>query len=304
MGLALLGISWEPLGQMGTSIFLSPALWFAAIPAAHAWIWAFTRLGSSTLGRWIMAVVLLGLGSFGIAVRKDLGVIVRPAVANAPLAIGLGDAREALVATLRQYTTQECRILWEDRKLPREASRWSALLPLLTDRYYLGGLDPSGKIEHSSISFIDKRLDGRHISLWRDDALDDYCQRYNVGWIVAWSPEVIQRFKSWSGVDKEIIVHDDVPGSLFLLKRPSGGYVLRGQAELVSMDSQHIVLMGVVPTADGEVVLKLHYFAGLRCAPNRVQVEREPCFHDPIGFIRLKMTATVPGLTLTWERLR
>ena len=51
LALALLGISWEPLGQFGTSIFLSPALWFAAIPAAHAWVWVVTRMGRSTLGR-------------------------------------------------------------------------------------------------------------------------------------------------------------------------------------------------------------------------------------------------------------
>src|SRR5207249_2263171 len=37
--LALLGISWEPLGIVGTAALLAPALWFSAIPAAHAWVW-------------------------------------------------------------------------------------------------------------------------------------------------------------------------------------------------------------------------------------------------------------------------
>src|SRR5882724_8280531 len=35
--LALLGISWEPLGQVGSAALLAPALWFATLPAAHAW---------------------------------------------------------------------------------------------------------------------------------------------------------------------------------------------------------------------------------------------------------------------------
>jgi hypothetical protein len=301
MGLALLGISWEPLGQMGTSIFLSPALWFAAIPAAHAWVWVLTAMARSALGRWVMAAILLGLGVAGFVVREELGVIVRRAVINEPLMVGLGSDREELAATLRQYATPEHRILWEDRKLPRKASRWSALLPWLTDRYYLGGLDPRGTIEHSSISFIDECLEGRHISLWKDKELDDYCQRYNVGWIVGWSPAVVQRLKAWPGIESEVLVHDDVVGSLFLLKRPGPGYITRGQAKVISMDSQHIVLADVVPV-DGEVILNLHYLAGLRCAPSRVQVERAPCGHDPIGFIRLKLTAPAPRVTLTWER--
>lgn len=301
--LALLGISWEPLGQMGTSIFLSPALWFAAIPAAHAWIWIATNLTRSNLGRLVLFLMLLGAGATGYLAQNELKSIAHRAVENEPLTFGLGSRREELVGVLRQYTTPAARILWEDRKLPRKASRWSVLLPWLTDRYFLGGLDPAGTIEHSSISFIDEALEGRHISLWSDKSLDDYCKRYNVGWVVAWSPAVIDRLKTWPGVSQQIAVLDDVPGILFLLKSPGPGYITRGQAQIVAMNSQHIVLADVAPEG-GEVILNLHYIAGLRSAPSRVAVEREPCGHDPIGFIRLKMTSPVPRLTLTWDQLR
>jgi hypothetical protein len=301
--LALLGISWEPLGQMGTSIFLTPALWFAAIPAAHAWVWLISTLARTNLGRCGLALVVGGVGVASFFARGDLEVIAARAAANEPLTFGLSPNRQDLVAILKSNTTPDARILWEDRKLSRKASRWSILLPWLTERYYIGGLDPAGTIEHSSISFIDEALDGRPIGLWSDQGLDDYCRRYNVGWIVAWSPKVIDRLRAWPGVKKEITVVDDVPGSLFLLHNPPPGYVVRGEAKIVAMSSKHIVLTDVVPT-DGEVVLNLHYVAGLKATPSRVSIERLQCGHDPIGFIRLKMASPVPVLTIAWDRTR
>jgi hypothetical protein len=301
--LALLGISWEPVGQMGTSIFFSPALWFAAIPAADAWVWIAVRLSRSTLGRLSLALTAAGIGAAGYLAQNELECIAHRAVDNQPLSFGLGARREELVSVLRQYTTADARILWEDRKLPRKAPRWSVLLPWLTDRYYMGGLDPAATIEHSSISFIDEALEGRHISLWTDKGLHDYCQRYNVSWIVAWTPAVIERLKAWTGATLQLPIRDDVEGVLFILQTPGPGYVTRGQAKIVAMNSQHIVLADVVPV-DGEVILNLHYLAGLLAAPSRVAVEREPSGHDPIGFIRLKMTSPAPRLTLTWDRTR
>ena len=165
----------------------------------------------------------------------------------------------------------------------------------------MGGLDPAGTIEHSAISFIDQALEGQHITLWKDKELAEYCKRYNVGWVVAWSPAVIDRFRNWSEIDKEYPVRDDVPGVLFTLKPQGGAFVTRGQARLVGCDSRHITLEQVEPDRNGEVVLNFHYLAGLKATPNRVRVEREPCGHDPIGFIRLKMSGPVPRLTLTWE---
>lgn len=303
LALSLLGISWEPLGQMGTSIFLSPALWFASIPAAHAWVWILGKLTKSTAGRWSLAAVVLTIAAAGVLVRDELCVIGRCGIRVEPFTFGLNPQREDLVATIRQYTTPASRILWEDRKLPRKSSRWSVLLPWLTDRYYLGGLDPAAVIEHSSISFIDEGLEGRHIALWSDKMLDDYCRRYNVSWIIAWSPNVLNRLRNWPGVEKELPVHDDVTGGLFILKHPGPGYITRGHADVITMNSKHIVLGDVIPD-NGEVILNLHYLAGLRASPSRVTVEREPCGHDPIGYVRLKMAGPVPRLTLTWDRTK
>ncbi len=45
--LATLGLTWEPLGQLGASALLAPALWFAVLPAVYGW----SRL-LGLLGRW------------------------------------------------------------------------------------------------------------------------------------------------------------------------------------------------------------------------------------------------------------
>ena len=98
LGLALLGISWEPLGQMGTSIFLSPALWFACDPGRPAWVWVARRTTRAPAGP-------LGLGG-GLARRRRRICGARrtgrhrpPGIRDyEPLTFGLGPDREALVA--------------------------------------------------------------------------------------------------------------------------------------------------------------------------------------------------------------
>ena len=306
--LALLGISWEPMGQMGAAIFLSPALWFACLPAAHGWTQVISGLARNNLGRFVLVLCGLGLGAALCVGRGECKMVegcILHAIRTEPLDFGLTPERQELVATLQQYTTKNARILWEDRKQPRKTSRWSVMLSSLTDRSFLGGVDPDGVLEISSISFLSESLERRRISDWSDRSLHEYCKRYDVGWVVAWSPSVIERFRRWSAVEREIPVKDDVAGVLFVLKPQGGAFVMKGQAELLEMDAMHISLANVEPDpVTGEVVLNLHYIAGLRATPSRVQVDAEPSGQDPIGFIRLKMTDDTQRLTLTWDRAK
>ena len=297
--LAFLGISWEPLGQMGTSVLFLPALWFAALPAAHFWTWVIAQLWPAPAGKIFLACLLGGLAIVGFTWREAWSPLWDRCLQTEPLQIGLGPARELIVEKIVQHTGTEARILWEDRPVPRQAPRWSALLPILTGRTFLGGLDPDAFIEHSSISFLDGSLEGRPIASWSDAALEDYCRRYNIGWVIAWSPAVVKRFHVWEEAVPVTEVYDDVPGCLFLLKHAPRTFTLKGKAQLVHADWHHITLADVVPET-GVVVLSLHYQAGMLTSPSRVQIEREPCGHDPIGFIRLRVAGPVARVTLTW----
>jgi len=299
--LAFLGISWEPLGQMGTSGLFLPALWFAALPAAHAWLWLFGRLyRQGAVGRVGLASLLGGVALTGYIYQGELAPLGERCLGTEPLQIGLGPLREAVVRKIIQHTGPEARILWEDRPLSRQASRWSALLPILTGRSFLGGLDPDAFIDHSTISFIDGALAGRPIATWSDEALEEYCKRYNVGWAIAWSPAVLKRFQEWDGAVTVADLFDDVPGYLFLIKHAPRDFTLKGKAKIIHADGHHITVADVVPD-NGVVVLSLHYQAGMRASPSRVQIEREQCGYDPFGFIRLRVAGPVARVTLTWD---
>lgn len=301
LALALLGVAWEPLGVLGTSILFAPALWFGCVLAARAWV---------SLGEWLWqmgtygrVILLSGLvsaaASLGIWTDLPANILDRTQQCDT-LEIGLGPDRKAIVDALIQHTTDDARILWEDRTRNRQASRWSALLPVFTDRCYIGGLDPDGFMEHSSISLMNQALDSQPIATWTNEYLAEYCWRYNVRWVVAWSPVVIQRFENWPATKKIQALKDGETGWLFAIDRTSG-FALKGSADFLGCDGRNIVLGNVVPE-NGEVVLSLHYQAGMRASLPRVQVERAELSQDRIGFIRLRLAERAAGVTVTWER--
>jgi hypothetical protein len=297
--LALAGVAWEPLGKIGTAWLLVPALWFAALPAAHAVVQGFCLAGRLTGGRWrgaALAAAVLGLAAVA-AVDTVLPLATRGA-APEPLTIGMGGEREGLLGRLVEYTTPEARILWEDNPEPREAPRWTALLPLCTGRAFLGGLDADSCIEHSFASLTADALAGRPLADWADVELEEFSRRYNVGWVACASPAVVARFRAWPGARLVAELPGKPPRSLFEL--PARSFVLKGRARLVEADARRITLTDVVPE-DGKVVLSLHYEAGLRVAPGRVQLARDPDARDPIPFVRLLLPGPVARLTLTWE---
>ncbi len=240
--MALLGISWEPLGEVGTFILLAPALWFAALPAAYAWVWLVRTLGK--LGKPGRAFVLLTIGlaivTAATALRENAVCLGDRCIRSEPLAFGLNAERQDLVDLLLRYTTKDARILWEDRLTSRRDSRWAAMLPLLTEgRSFIGGLDPDATIEPSDICLMNLCLDRVPIATWSDEQLAGYCRRYNIGWVVCWSPAVVQRFRDWPGVEIVAPVHDNGEGVLLKVKRQPS-YALKGKAELVEASYRRI----------------------------------------------------------------
>jgi len=298
--LALLGISWEPLGTLGTAGLLAPALWFASLPAAQTWMQGFNLL-KRWLGPWQAGLLLVILAGLAVGFGQEFLPPLSRLVGIEPLETELGPEREALIQTLIDRTQDDARILWEDLPHPRTALQWSPLLPILTGRAFVGGLDPEATIEHATIGLTDQNLQGQHLSVWKDAELEEYCFRYNIGWVVCFAPASIQRFGDWPAAQKLADVKDgDVPGVLFAVKRSPHGYALRGQAQMIHADIHHITLADVVPD-NGVVVLSLHYQTGMTASPSRVHVECEPSALDPIGFIRLRLAGPAARVTLTWS---
>ncbi len=297
--LASAGIAWSPLGRVGTSTLFIPGLWFAVLPAVATLAALVYWLLRVAAGRWPILIVAAGLVlALGIGGRDTFAEVGRRTLGSTPLALGLTADQHALIETLQQATTPQARILWEERPGSRETSRWTALLPLWTGRQYIGGFGPDVCIEHAYAGLVGDNLAGRPLAEWSDLELDRFCRRYNVGWVVCWSPGTVARFRARRGASPTATVRDNGTGYLFTLH--PGSYVLKGKANWLQADWQHIVLGEVVPE-DGKVVLSLHYQSGMRVSPSRVEIERETDPYDPIPFIRLKVPSPVARLVLTWD---
>lgn len=297
--LAIGGILNELLGKFNASGLLVPGLLFAAPLAAHGLELACRGLVLLTGRLWATLVLASAALAAGLLWPDvPLGLQQR-ATTTAPLHVGLADEALDILDKLDKHTTNEARILWESLPRTQPDAGWTALLPLLTDRSFLGGLDASAGIVHTIEGLSHQLLVGRDLNEWTDDALADYCVRYNVGWIVCSSPPAKQRLQRWSRA-RRVCQLGAAETELFAINRKLS-FVLKGKARWLGAEPDRIRLADVVPE-NGEVILSLHYQQGLVAAPARVEVE--PCL-DPrqdIPFIRLRVAAPVAHLTLHWHR--
>jgi hypothetical protein len=297
--LSLAGMAWRPLGRLGTSQLYLPAIWFGALPAVYALVhlssWLTRRAGNPANGVALASclVAALGTGTWRITAGQGRQLISAP-----PLTVGLNEDQRALVGAIIETTTPEARILWEERSGAADSSHWTALLPLLTNRAFVGGLGPELCIEHAYPCLVDQALAGRSLREISDAELDQFCRRYNVGWVVCRSPEAAARFRACRTARLITALPTPDPGWLFDLRARS--YVLKGQARMLQTDSEKIALADVTPE-DGKVILSFHYQTGMQVSPGRVQIEREPDARDPVPFIRLRMPDPASRLTITWD---
>jgi hypothetical protein len=299
LSLAVAGLGWEPLARLGTPRFFVPALWFAAVPAAYGLAQGAVLACRLSGGVWRGAALIAGLlTAAGLAARDIIHDFAVRCASTTPLSIGVADDDQVLVDLITSHTTPNARILWEDCCDSPTASRWSALLPLLTDRAYLSGLDANACIEHAYPSFVNQKLAGRPIASWRDEELRGFCRRYNAGWAVCRSPAAVARFRAWLGTEPIATVSGSSP--VYLYQLPLGSFILKGRAQFLYADWRSVALADVTPE-DGKVILSMHYQAGLRVSPSRVQIEKEPDPYDPIPLVRLRVPGPVARLTLTWQ---
>jgi hypothetical protein len=298
--LAVGGVAWEPLSRLGTARLLVPALLFAAPPAAQA-ITGGCRLSARCTGCPWRGAVLMGslLAIVGFAGRTTIPTLAARYQGSPALQVGLSPEQQAWVDALSVQTTPEARILWEDFSGPDTDSHWTALLPLLTGRNYLGGLDPETCIDHTYASLVDQNLAGRPLASWTDAELAEFCRHYDIGWVACRSPATAARFAAWK--DAKLLGSPGAGLSGCVYQLPVSSFALKGQARLVQAECQRITLADVQPAADGEVILSLHYQTGLRVFPSRVQIDKQPDPRDPIPFVRLHVRGPVARLTITWQ---
>lgn len=224
-------------------------------------------------------------------------------VAADPLLIGFTHEQREIITVLKQHTTADARILWDETADDRAGWNWSALLPVYTERAFLGGLDPESGVEHAYCAMGNRSLTGRRLNDWSDADLAAFCRWYNVGWVVARTTATAERWgRCPMARPVATLAERGRPVVVFALDRPRS-FVLSGSATWESADARRVVLTNVVPNADGEVVLSLHALEGMRVLPSYIQVKeaKDPTGRDPIDHVRLQAPGPVPRVTLVWE---
>ncbi|HWG47656.1 MAG TPA: hypothetical protein VN688_33135 [Gemmataceae bacterium] len=315
--LSVVGLTWEPFGRFGAHHLLAPALLFAALPAAHA-VCAAVRLAWQRRGtRWATLTIIVAAAAYlWHAPPPALGTWATRLLGVSPLHLGLDAEQRALIETLQAHTTSQARILWEDRRSTPLSEHWTALLPLLTERAYVGGLDPDAGIEYTASGLSDQFLAGKPVRDWKGDELREYCDRYNIGWVACWSPTTRERFQQWDRAEMTVALppcgEGESPGCLFKIRR-TPSFALVGSARWLGADSQRIVLGDVVPhrgganSHRGQVLLSLHYQEGMHVAPSRVhlesyRIETANLSFDSPPFVRLWVDEPVTRVTITWDK--
>ncbi len=317
--LSLVGLMWEPLGRFGAHHLLVPALLFAALPAAHAVSAALRLAWRGAALRW---------ASLGAAVGVAIVLWRSPPSALAawmtrlggttPLQLGLNEDQRTILDTLQAYTTpQAAASCGRTGATRRRSARWTPLLPLLTERAFVGGLDAEAGIEHTANGLTDQVLAGRPLPDWKDDELRGYCDRYNIGWVVCWSVPTCRALPALgpggtdgdaAALSRERAGRRLVPHSPSVFLRPGWFSSVAGRRR-----AARIVLGNVEPhrggsdARKGQVLLSLHHQAGMRVSPSRVhiesaRIERAELPSDSIPFVRLWVDEPVTRVTITWDK--
>jgi hypothetical protein len=239
-----------------------------------------------------------------------------------PLGVGLRPEMIELVAWIREHTDTSARILFEDQlrllenlnpEAP-ESLHWTPLLPVLTNREYIGGLYEAAFIPHNYASFGDWHLAGRHIRDWTPAELRRFCDQYNIGWVITWSrasplkqgpdrgmPLSTEVFASMPFCEpiarnpRHTTRPDENEYAIFRIARERS-YFAKGGGRVVAVDFNRIELADLEPVG-GELVLRYHWQENLRSDPP-LPLERADVLGDPVGFIRIKTAEPLSRLVI------
>jgi hypothetical protein len=287
------GRLWAVVAEVGAQKALSIGVWCCAVPAAYALVAVAGSIGSSSGFRPLGVVwLMIGLAgvTFGLDVPRRYSVV--------PLEIGLGPKRDEIVRTIRERSTPDGRILWEDVAEGGHGSGWTAMLSELTQRPFLGGLSPDVAIDHMQVRLADGKLVGLAIGEWSDSELDRFFARYNVTRIICRTPQSTARFHRLPSATVVAELKDN--GVMFAVdRRPS--YVLSGRGVVTQMDWRRVALSDLEPDENGVVVLSLHHHPNWRVTPGYVTVEKDVDTTDPIPMVRLRLPGPVSRVTMTWR---
>lgn len=346
LALCWLGGLWSVTRTTEPFRFLATLDLVLTVPAGSFLVRAAQRTsrlvgGGVRGGAFTGVVAAAALGAAWFASPETVPLVVQMANQYRPLVVGLRPEDGQLVRMLRDETDLSARVLFEDQlrlleMTDPESTHWTPLLPLLLQpegRAFIGGLYHMAFItHHRAASFGDYALGGRRVDAWPPNELNDYCRRYNVGWVVCWSPlsqfwfdmhpdarhvatlprpatpgrEVMPNEAQWRAIAKRAGV--DVANRymaegvnhyrVYRVERPHS-YFLEGSGRVAAFDYNRVELADVNPDPQtGSVVLSLHWLDTWKSDPP-LPLTPVSVPGDPVPFVRLQTTRPLPRVILS-----
>ncbi|HEU5117965.1 MAG TPA: hypothetical protein VFT74_15180, partial [Isosphaeraceae bacterium] len=282
----------------------------------------------------VWMLLLVGLALLVPRAFRDAWIVLSQ---DRPLVVGLKPEMRQLVTWLQEQTDPSARVLFEDQLrllevTDPESTHWTPVLPILLGEAsppFIGGIYHTAFIlPNKAASFGDFHLAGELIDTWTPSKLRAYFERYNVGWVVCWSPlsrfwfdrigvvekvgtiprystpgrpslvqsegEAIAR-RAGNSVALKYMTEGDRFYCLYRVDRPHS-FFLQGQGRVVRWDWNQVELADVEPS-DGAVVLSLHAMETWTTDPP-CRVSPFPMDGDPVPFVKIEMKGPMRKLVL------
>jgi hypothetical protein len=338
------GSFWEPSKTLEPLRFRVSFLFLLAVPAASAVAGASRTVarwaGGGSRGRLAAGVAWIAIvGAWGSVEWPFFRASWASLRLHRPMVVGLRPEMRRMVDWLRANTDLSARTLFEDQLRLLEATdpesvHWTPLLPSLLgadSRMFIGGLYQTAFIRHHKMAaFGDFQLGDRPIDEWTPAEVRRYCETYNVGWVVCWSPlsrfwfdrfeparrvATLPRYSSptlpvstndheWTsmirraGVDvaRRYMFEGERAYAIYRIDR-ARSYFLKGKGRIVAVEPNRIELADVEPEG-GSVVVSLHWLDTWRADPP-LALRPEPMPPDPVDFVRIEMTGPVDRVVLS-----
>jgi MFS family permease len=317
-GLTFFGGLWKATQGLEPRRFLVPLSFWLAVAAGPAMGAIANRLTIGTARQVVRAAILAvaaGVVVLWLAQGRVFTIGYQMIAHRRPFSVGLKPPMLELVEWIRTHTNNSARILFEDQlrlleNTEPESVHWSCLLPILTGREFIGGQYQVTPLVHHVASFGDFHLAGRPVDTILPLDLAEILDRYNVGWIICWSPRAKLAFDAFTQARYlgSLPRYSTRPAEnqYFLYRvdrRPS--YFAQGTGRVVAVDLNRIELSDLVPDAD-TIVLRYHWLAGLQTTPV-VRLEKVLVGNDPVGFIGIRTDDPVSHLVIenayrAWDR--
>jgi hypothetical protein len=229
----------------------------------------------------------------GWGLHRDVRQLMKDSWHQTRLPLGFTQEQQDCISVLRQQTNATARILWED--VPSTES-WSPLLPLHTERVFLGGMGTAGMIEPTRLRWANGLLASRPLHEWKAEEVTVFCDRYNVGWIVSHSLKGTQFWRQQPLARFVTALPDG--GSLFALRRRPT-FFLQGQGRIVECDAQHLTLEDLQPE-NGQIILSLHHDERMHTTDQRIRLDRALFAESALPFLTLRLPGPVARVTIQW----